>query len=210
LKRYGTVAELETRHDIDGMAGKLRYLVFLNRAPQDNYDQAVALAQQTGTPANITAVRRDSWKAGFALNLEQSITDDLGIFSRLSWNDGRTEGWTFTDIDRSVTGGLSLKGIRWNRPQDTIGLGGALNGLSKPARNFFAAGGTGILAGDGQLNYAGEAIIATYYSISLADFSKGFAKVAALTFDYQFVVNRAFNQDRGPVSVFAARLHVEY
>lgn len=212
LKRYGTVAELETRHEIDGMAGKLRYLVFLNRAPQGNLDQAVALAQQTGTSANaaMAAVSRDNWKAGFALNLEQSITDDLGIFSRLSWNDGRTEGWAFTDIDRSLTAGVNLKGTRWNRPQDTIGLGGAINALSKPARNFFADGGTGILTGDGQLNYAAEMVVETYYSLGLAGYSMGLAKLAMLTFDYQFVANPAFNQDRGPVSIFGTRLHLEF
>ncbi|HXQ53880.1 MAG TPA: carbohydrate porin [Stellaceae bacterium] len=202
-KRYGTVVELETRHDVWGEPGILRTLVFANRAPMGNLDQAVALAQATGMPANIALVRRDRWKAGFAVNLEQSVTDDLGLFARLSWNDGRTEGWAFTDIDRSLSIGASLKGARWNRPRDTVGVAAAVNGLSKPARNFFAAGGLGILAGDGRLSYAAETIVESYYSFSIIE-------PVNFTLDYQFVANPAFNSARGPVSIFAARLHLEY
>ena len=102
-KHYGTVAELETRHHWLGEPGTLRFLAFANRADMGNLQQAVDLAVTTGTPANIAAVRHDSWKAGWAINLEQSLTDDLGFFSRLSWNDGHTEGWAFTDIDQSVS-----------------------------------------------------------------------------------------------------------
>ena len=57
-----------------------------------------------------------------ALNWEQELTDDLGVFARLSWNDGRTQNWMFTEMDRAVSGGLSLRGLRWGRPADTVGL----------------------------------------------------------------------------------------
>jgi high affinity Mn2+ porin len=202
-KRFGAVVELETRHEWLGQPGKLRYLVFANRANMGNPAQAAEIAVATGTPADITAVRRDSWKVGAAFNLEQSLGDDLGLFSRLSWNDGRTEGWAFTDIDRSAVLGLSLKGASWSRPDDTIALAGALNALSKAHQLLFANGGTGILAGDGSLNYAPEGIIESYYSARVFE-------PLSLTFDYQFVANPAFNQDRGPVHVFAVRAHLEF
>lgn len=201
-KRYGTVAEFETRYRLMDQPGKFRILLFANRAPQGVLNQAVSLAQVTGTPVDIEPVRRDSWKVGFALNLEQPLNDNLGIFSRLSHNDGHTEGWAFTDIDSSLSAGLSLKGARWGRPDDTVNIGGAVNAASKEQANFLAAGGTGILAGDGRLNYGPEGIIETYYSA-------GF-RLVTLTLDYQFVANPAFNQDRGPVSIFAVRLHAEY
>lgn len=203
LKRYGTVAELETRHVWWGEPGKLRFLGFANRAPMGNLDQAVAIAEATGTPADITTVRRDRWKAGFALNLEQSVSEGIGIFSRVSWNDGHTESWAFTDIDRSATLGASIKGISWSRPEDTVGIAGAVNGLSKAHRNFFAAGGTGILIGDGRLNYATEDIIETYYNFKVAE-------PLSFALDYQFVANPAYDRDRGPVSIFGARIHVEF
>ncbi|MFX5743193.1 carbohydrate porin, partial [Acinetobacter baumannii] len=83
-------------------------------------------------------------KYGFYGNIEQALTTDLGLFARASWNDGRTEILSFTDIDRSISGGFSLKGSAWGRPADTIGVGAAVNGLSSAHRNFLAAGGTGL------------------------------------------------------------------
>ncbi len=68
---------------------------------------------------------------------------------------------------------------------------------------FFANGGTGILAGDGSLDYAPEGIIEAYYAYSVVD-------PLAVTVDYQFVANPAFNQARGPVHIFALRLHAQF
>jgi high affinity Mn2+ porin len=202
-KSFGAVIELETRHAWFGQPGALRYLVFANRAAMGNLQQAVDRATTTGTPADIAAVRHDRWKAGVALNLEQSLSSDLGLFSRLSWNDGHTEGWAFTDIDRSAVLGLSLKGSSWARPNDTVAIAGAVNALSKEHQLFFANGGTGILAGDGSLDYAPEGIVEAYYSYRVFE-------PLSLTLDYQFVANPAFNQVRGPVHVFAARAHLEF
>ena len=61
----------------------------------------------------------------------------------------------------------------------------------------------GILIGDGRLNYQEEKILEAYYALNLG-------KGATLTFDYQFVVDPAYNADRGPVSIFATRMHVEF
>ena len=202
-RAFGAVTELETRHELGGEPGKLRFLVFANRAHMGNLGQAVALAAETGAPADIAAVRNYRWKAGFAVNLEQSVSDDVGVFSRLSWNDGRTESWAFTDIDRSFSLGASVKGASWRRPNDTVGVAGAVNELSKAHRNFFAAGGTGILIGDGRLDYAPEGIIETYYDWQVVE-------PVSLTIDYQFVADPAYNRDRGPVHIFAARLHLEF
>ena len=193
----GTVAQLDEHYTIGGRAGIVRELVFLNRADMGN------LAQAAANGGNIVATRRNRYKAGFALNLEQALTDDLGLFSRLSWNDGHSEPWAFTDIDHGVSLGLSLQGNSWGRADDTVGLAGALNGISKAHQNYLAAGGSGIFVGDGQLDYAAEGVIETYYALSLAG-------PDSVTLDYQFVANPAFNQARGPVSIFGARLHVEY
>jgi high affinity Mn2+ porin len=151
----------------------------------------------------MASIRHANLKYGFYANLEQEVAPDIGLFARASWNDGQNEILSFTDIDRSVSGGLSIKGSRWGRANDTIGIGGAINGLSAAHRDFLAAGGTGLLIGDGRLNYSPEQILETYYSFKLNNWS-------ALTFDYQFVVNPAYNADRGPVSIFSGRLHGEF
>jgi high affinity Mn2+ porin len=109
----------------------------------------------------------------------------------------------FTDIDRSLSLGTSLDGHMWGREDDTIGIAGAINGLSLDHRDFLAAGGLGPLIGDGALNYRRERILEAYYAYALT-------KQITLTGDYQFITNPAYNADRGPVSVFSARLHGEF
>jgi high affinity Mn2+ porin len=142
-------------------------------------------------------------KYGYVFNVEQSVTDDIGLFGRWSWNNGKTEIMSFTDIDASLSGGVSIKGTKWGRSDDTIGIGGAINALSRDHRDFIAAGGLGPLIGDGQLNYRKERILETYYAYALT-------KAITVTADYQFVTNPAYNADRGPVHVFSGRLHGEF
>jgi high affinity Mn2+ porin len=131
------------------------------------------------------------------------VTDDLGLFGRFSVSNGHTESWAFEDIDRSESLGLSLKGARWSRADDTLALGIAQNELTEQHRRYFAAGGLGILVGDGQLSYAPERILETYYRAQIV-------KPLSLSLDYQFVLAPAYNKARGPVSIFAARVHLEY
>ncbi len=153
--------------------------------------------------AVMASIRHDNLKYGFYLNLEQQIAEDVGLFARASWNDGQNEILSFTDIDRSVSGGLSIKGRSWGRPNDTIGIGGAVNGLSSAHSDFLAAGGIGLLIGDGRLNYRPEQIFETYYAYAI---HKNFT----VTADYQLITNPAYNADRGPVSIFSGRLHGEF
>jgi high affinity Mn2+ porin len=93
-----------------------------------------------------------------------------------------------------------LKGDAWGRPDDKIGVAGVVEGLSPIARAYFAAGGLGILIGDGQLNYRPEQILEVY----------SLNRWATLTFDYQFVDNPGYNADRGPISIFSRRLHAQF
>jgi high affinity Mn2+ porin len=110
---------------------------------------------------------------------------------------------SFTDIDASWSLGTVVRGTAWKRPDDKIGIAGAVNALSPDHRDFIAAGGLGPLIGDGRLNYATERVFEAYYAISLA-------KWLTLTLDYQYIVNPAYNADRGPVSIFATRIHAEF
>jgi len=162
------------------------------------------LAMATGTPANIAAMRQYNSRGGVSLNLEQQITDDLGVFARAGIANGDIEPYEFTDVDRTVAAGLSLSGKRWNRPDDTVGIAGVVNGISSEHQAFFNAGGLGILVGDGMLPRPGpEQIIEAYYSYTLTPETK-------LTADYQFIANPGYNTDRGPANVFSGRIHWQY
>jgi high affinity Mn2+ porin len=200
LERGSYVLELETRYSLFSQPGKLRTIAWLNSAFSGSYRETL---DNPALNLDIAQTREGRIKYGYVFNLEQALTDDIGLFGRWSWNDGKTEIMAFTDIDASLATGLSIKGARWGRPDDVIGIGGAINALSKDHRDFIAAGGLGVLIGDGALNYRRERIFETYYAYALN-------KQITLTADYQFITNPAYNADRGPVSVFSGRLHGEF
>jgi high affinity Mn2+ porin len=200
FQRGEYVLELETRYSLLGQPGKLRAIGWLNSAYMGSYRDTL------NNPAfnlDIARTRTGRIKYGYVFSVEQAVTDDVGLFGRWSWNDGKTEIMAFTDIDASLALGTSIKGTLWGRPDDVIGIGGAINGLSRDHRDFLAAGGLGVLVGDGQLNYRRERVMEAYYAFALNTWF-------TLTADYQLVTNPAYNADRGPVHVFSGRLHGEF
>jgi high affinity Mn2+ porin len=203
LEAWGMVTELERRYTLAEHPGTIRLLAFVNHANMGSYQEAINTAVLEGQPADIDATHEYRYKYGFGLNWEQEIIKNAGVFSRVGWSDGQNEAWVFSDVDRTASLGVSVKGEAWHRPGDTVGLAGLANGLSQVHQEFFAAGGTGILAGDGSLNYSWEKILETYCDCQLW-------KTIHASLDYQFVANPAFNSARGPVSVFGARLHWEF
>jgi len=204
FSQFELVTELEMRHTLFGQPGTVKLLGFVNRGNFGGYLDAVRLAQATQTVPDTSLVRRYTSRPGLSMNIEQQLGENLGGFARISLNDGSKEADEFTEINRSFAIGLSLKGTDWGRPDDAWGLGAVVNALSKPARVYFAAGGMGILIGDGQLpRYGTENIAETYYSLALRD-------GVAASLDYQLVVNPAYSRDRGPVSAMGIRLHGQF
>ena len=201
LRDRGDVFELERRHQIRKHPGTIRLLGYANHANAGIYRDAIRLAKQNGTAPDITGSRRPgTLKYGFGINAEQEITSDVGIYSRLGWNDGKTESFAFTAIDRLASGGVSFTGRRWRRPYDTAASEFTASGLSGVHASYLALGGHDFLLGDGRLQYGPECIWESYYSARL--FPGLFASL-----NYQRVANPAFNQDRGPVSIYSVRLH---
>jgi high affinity Mn2+ porin len=201
---FQLLTEVEHRQRIGEHAGSVMLTVFDSRGRMGLLDQAVALAESTDTPVNIAAVRQYRSRLGADVNLFQELTADLGAFARVGKAAGNVEAYEFTDVDRSVSAGLSLKGTSWTRASDTIGLALIDNGISAEREQYLNAGGLGILVGDGKLPHpATEDILETYYSAAVLSH-------CALTFDYQFIDHPAYNRDRGPVSVFAVRFHAQF
>lgn len=195
----GTAVEWERRYQPLGHSGVLRVLAFENRERAGTFRTAILPA---GTTDLASTRRPGTKKYGFGLNLQQEITKDIGAFARYGWSDGKTEAWAFTQIDRSLSGGLSLEGRLWRRPADHVGIASVRNYLSGDDRAFLAAGGMGFIIGDGRLRYAPESITEAYYAWRMI-------QNWTLTLDYQRVVNPAYNQDRGPISVATLRVHWE-
>jgi high affinity Mn2+ porin len=204
FSQFQLVGEIEERHELWGQPGKLRITGFLSRGRAGSFQDAIDLAAITGPPADITLVRHYQSRSGVSLNLEQQVDDNLGVFARAGWADGNVEPWDFTDIDRTISAGVSLNGKQWGRPDDTVGLAGVVNNIAGVHQAFFNAGGLGILIGDGTLPNPGlEHILEMYYSYALSSSTH-------FTFDYQFIANPAYNTNNGPVNAFAGRFHWQF
>ena len=199
----GDVFEVERRYEARKHPGTLRLLEYENHADAGSYAAAIQLAKETGGIPDITATRRvGTLKYGFGVSWDQEITKDFGVFSRLGWNDGKTESFAFTAIDRLATGGVSVTGRRWHRPFDTVATEFTANGLSAVHAEYLAMGGHDFLIGDGHLQYGPESIWESYYSARL--FPGFFTSL-----DFQHVANPAYNEARGPVWISSIRLHWE-
>ena len=201
FRHYGDQIEIERAHAFADRPGKLRFLVFRNVARMARYQDALDLAAQAGGPPDVNAVRTvERVKRGIGLNLEQEIFPSVGLFGRASWADGQTETYAFTEIDRSLSGGVSVKGGAFGRARDTLGIAYVRNALSAAHRDYLAAGGLGFFLGDGALDYRPENILETYYSLNVV-------KDFWFSVDFQRISNPGYNADRGPATVVSGRLH---
>ncbi|HTM61467.1 MAG TPA: carbohydrate porin [Burkholderiales bacterium] len=220
FKYYADQLEIERGHKWGGRDGKVQVLVYRNVALMGRFDDAIAAfsADPTKNAANCTEynynsanssapdlcyVRGKHVKYGLGISLEQSVSNDAGINIRVMKSDGQSEVDAFESVDASAALALLVKGARWHRPQDTIGLGIAQNWISSAHANYLAMGGVDAFVGDGALNKAAERAFEAYYNI-------GVTKFAWLTLDYQRVANPAYNSDRGPVNIYGFRLHAEF
>lgn len=203
FRQFQVVGEIERRYALWEQPGKVAVTGYLTRARMGSFDAAIQLAQLMGGPADVAAVRAYSSKTGIAGNVEQQIIPDVGAFLRAGWTPGKLEPDAFTDADASVSGGLSLGGKRWGRPDDTFGIAALYETITSAHAAYFNAGGLTALLGDGTLPHPGpEKIMEAYYRLPVFSWQA--------TVDYQFIVNPGYNRDRGPASVIAMRLHTQF
>lgn len=203
FRDHGQVWEIERRYSWRKRAGALRLLAYDNREQGGSYAEALKLAAETGTTPNVSLTDRvGTLKYGTGISFDQAVTSDVGMFIRLGWNDGKTQSFAFTAIDRLASGGVSVTGKRWHRKYDMVATSLTAGGLSAVHRQYLAAGGFDFLIGDGRLNYAPEYVWESFYSARV--YNGLFA-----SFDVQRDTDPAYNQDRGPVMIYSVRLHVE-
>ncbi|MET0226068.1 MAG: carbohydrate porin [Dokdonella sp.] len=200
----GEQVEFALQPQKDGWA--LRLLAFRNIARMGIYQDAIALAQGDASMPDIRADDRDGRrKYGYGANAELPLADrgETGVFARAGWNDGHSESFAFTEVDRTLSVGAQLSGAHWRRPDDHLGIALVDDALSSDHRDYLAAGGSGFVLGDGALNYGHERILEAYYC---------FQPMAHLQIspDFQLVHNPGYNRDRGPARFIALRVHLEY
>jgi hypothetical protein len=201
-ENYGDQVELTREHNLYEQPGAIRLLYFRANAFMSNYRDSINLGIQTSTTPDILNTRLANQKLwGYGINLEQAISNDVGVFARWSWNTGQTETQTL-DISQSISGGVSIKGTSWGRPEDTIGVGYAISGISASEIDYLQRGGMTAFIGDGNIQYERERIFETFYSMKAY-------KGVWLSADFQRIENPAFNAARGPIHIFGLRAHIE-
>jgi len=198
---HGQILEFDRHYAVGDLSGTFRPFVFWNQAHMGNYEDALANPAIADALVESRAYRS---KVGFGLSWEQEVTNDLGAFVRLSWDDGRTESFAYTEIDRSLAAGLSMNGTRWSRKEDTLALAAVVNGIVPSHQAYLAAGGTqGLILGDGALSYGPEEILEAYYSVQVA-------KWISLSPDFQYAEHPGYNRARGPVPIYSVRVHLGF
>lgn len=219
-KVYGDQLEVEHSHTLFGKAGAVRILGYSNHENMGRFDEATGLhaADRTKNATTCTSfsygsnnssapdlcwVRRPQNKVGIGINVEQHVTDDIGVFLRAMYSDGRTEVYSYTSTDRSFSFGALAHGTLWNRPLDVTGIGMGIGLISDTHAEYLKQGGIDGFIGDGNINVAPELVNEVFYAVSVAS-------NAWITGDYQRITNPAYNADRGPVDIFSARFHAEF
>jgi high affinity Mn2+ porin len=183
----------------------VRLLGYANHANMGVYSVAVADFHAGDTPKpEITAhPLQTTTKYGFGVNVEQPLTDWLGLFARWGWNEGEHESYAYTEVDETEQVGAGAQGTKWKRKLDRAGLAFISNGISRDHQEYLALGGLGFVLGDGNLNYGRENIVETYYTLHVW-------RGIFTSLDAQYINNPGYNRDRGPVFAPALRLHVEF
>jgi high affinity Mn2+ porin len=198
---HGQILEFDRRYSLGDLSGSLRPFLYWNQAHMGNYADALASPEIADA---LVASRAYRSKVGFGMSWDQALTKDLGAFVRLSWDDGRTESFAYTEVDRSAAAGLSSSGGAWGRKDDTLGIAAVVNGIVPGHQAYLAAGGTqGLILGDGALDYGPEEILEAYYSLQPL-------RWLSLSPDFQFVAHPGYNRSRGPVPVYSLRVHLEF
>ena len=75
------------------------------------------------------------YKYGFGLNWEQEVAKNVGVFSRVGWNDGHEVAWTYTDANWSASLGVSVKGAHGIGPTTPSALSASSAALRANSKN---------------------------------------------------------------------------
>ncbi len=220
LKFYGDQVEVEHHSEIAGRENTVRVLGFRNREKIGRFSDAVAAfrsnpfenattcpgfnygSHNAGAP-DLCWVRKPNTKLGIGVFGEQYLVDDIGVFARAMYADGKTEVDAYTSTDRSLDLGTLAKGGRWSRPADVTGLAYHVGWISHPHAIYLGEGGIDGFVGDGHIATAPERAVDVFYSLNVL-------RSFWFSGDYQRLTNPAFNAARGPVNIISVRVHGEF
>ena len=138
-KAHAETIEIEKRWTVK-RPGTIRFLFFHNLSQAPTYSTTLTEVKNGDSTSVQVYTGVKEWKKyggvkyGFGINAEQELSGSAGVFFKASWNDGKTATWAYTEIDRSVSAGINIKGgvlhVQWNLPR---GMGA----IHKSHKTFF-------------------------------------------------------------------------
>jgi high affinity Mn2+ porin len=119
FKQYMGVVELETRYELLGMPGAIKFLTYGDNGNFAKFQDVIDLALQTGNlPPDVTSLQQRHFKPGGGFNIKQSLGKGIGMFMRGSITDGRYQTVDYIDNDRQISGGFVFDGELWGHNDD--------------------------------------------------------------------------------------------
>lgn len=182
------IAEVDLKPKPAGKEGNYRFYAWQNSLPHYRVDGDgnIAFLTATGNPSdNPPADMIGDKNTGFGISLDQALTDNLGLWTRLGIQDKDV-----SQFDRHVSGGIQLSGAALGRPEDVIGVGLGLTMISDAYKDA-----SGL---DGNELYA-EA----YYNMTVKE---GFQ----VTPDIQYISNPGGDDEQDPFLVYGIRAGVMF
>ena len=159
-------------------------------------------SQNAGAP-DMCWVRKPNVKMGIGVDLEQHITDDIGVFFRACTPTVRPRSTPTTPPTGLSPSAPSPRGQPWHRPFDIAGAGFAMSWISDVHAQYLAMGGVDGFVGDG----------------NLARRARGWWRSSTATTCSRRSGSRPTTSSsgtpgttliRGPVSIFGGRIHAEF
>jgi high affinity Mn2+ porin len=201
-KGYSINLQYAQEYVLFNKQGTIRALGFMNSTKSGVYKK-FEYDSLTASAFFSDSLKSYQQKIGFGIDADMAINENLGLFARYSWNDGKSESWGYTQCDGSFNAGLAYKLGKLRRPNDAFGLCGSYNTISKDHQKFLKNGGSGFMIGDGTLTYAPEIVGEVYYTTNVFEH-------CFLTLNYQYLMNPAYNSERGAANFIGGRFHFEF
>lgn len=125
----------------------------------------------------------------FGLSFDQEVSDGIGLFARYAIQDDDIEE---NLVKSAISGGLSLSGNLWNRPDDVLGAAYGLLLVNDKAPDIAAFSKSG-----------DEGHLEIYYKL-------GFSEHFTLTPDLQVLTNAGGNGDNDTITIYGVRAQMNF
>ena len=113
-KPHSETAEFEHQVNINKRKGTIRLLFSYTASRAPSYNEGLNALKTNDTfllhviSGNAQNNKFGGNKTGVGINIDQEIANDISVFARVGWNDGKYVTWAFTEIDETAHAGFFI------------------------------------------------------------------------------------------------------